>query len=163
MTIESITQDYVKQLLEYRDGVLYWKVSRGKAKVGAKAGYLNQIGYFQTQVNGKLYLNHRLIFLMHHGYLPQYLDHIDGNTLNNKIENLRAATLTQNQYNRKLNKNNSSGVKGVWWRKDIKKWRVSFKINGKEKSFGVFDNLELAEIVAQEARTKYHGAFVNHG
>ena len=62
MTIESITQDYVKQLLEYRDGVLYWKVSRGKAKVGAKAGYLNQIGYFQTQVNGKLYLNHRLIF-----------------------------------------------------------------------------------------------------
>lgn len=163
MTIESITQDYVKQLLEYRDGELYWKVSRGKAKVGAKAGYLNQIGYFQTQVNGKLYLNHRLIFLMHHGYLPQYLDHIDGNTLNNKIENLRAATLTQNQYNRKLNKNNSSGVKGVWWRKDIKKWRVSFKINGKEKSFGVFDNLELAELVAQEARTKYHGAFVNHG
>lgn len=163
MTIESITQDYVKQLLEYRDGVLYWKVSRGKAKVGAKTGYLNQIGYFQTQVNGKLYLNHRLIFLMHHGYLPQYLDHIDGNTLNNKIENLRAATLTQNQYNRKLNKNNSSGVKGVWWRKDIKKWRVSFKINGKEKSFGSYDDLELAELVAQEARTKYHGAFVNHG
>lgn len=163
MTIKSITQNELLKLFEYCDGVLYWKVSKGKAKVGSKAGYLNQIGYFQTQVSGKLYLSHRLIFLMHHGYLPQYLDHIDGNTLNNKIENLRTATLTQNQYNRKLNKNNSSGVKGVWWRKDIKKWRVSFKINGKEKSFGVFNNLELAELVAQEARTKYHGSFANHG
>ena len=87
MTKESITQDYVKQLFEYRDGELYWKVKYSqRVKIGAKAGALDGDEYFRISINGKRYLNHRLIFLMHHGYLPEYLDHIDGNPSNNKIE-----------------------------------------------------------------------------
>jgi hypothetical protein len=163
MTIEIITQDYVKQLFEYRDGNLYWKVNAGKIKVGAKAGTPNQNGYFQTRINGKRYLNHRLIFLMHHGHLPKYLDHINGNPSNNKIENLRAATLTENQHNRKLGKDNTSGYKGVSWFKAKNKWRVRIEVNKVSKFFGYFDDLELAELVAQEARNKYHGEFANHG
>jgi hypothetical protein len=164
MTKESITQDYVKQLFEYRDGELYWKVKYSqRVKIGQKAGALDGDEYFRISINGKRYLNHRLIFLMHHGYLPEYLDHIDGNPSNNKIENLRAATLTQNQHNRKLGKDNTSGVKGVCWHKIKKKWQVQMRINNKVKHFGYFKNLELADLVAQEARNKYHGAFANHG
>ncbi len=164
MTKEIITQDYVKQLFEYRDGELYWKVKYSqRVKIGAKAGALDGDEYFRISINGKRYLNHRLIFLMHHGYLPEYLDHIDGNPSNNKIENLRAATLTQNQHNRKLGKDNTSGVKGVCWHKIKKKWQVQLRINNKVKHFGYFKNLELADLVAQEARNKYHGAFANHG
>jgi hypothetical protein len=164
MTIESITQDYVNQLFEYRDGELYWKVkSSKKILIGEKSGAKRKDGYCLTGINGKGYLNHRLIFLMHHGYLPECLDHIDGNRLNNKIKNLRPATMTQNAYNSKLKKDNSSGVKGVSWHKQANKWQVRVRINGKRKNFGVFDNLELADLVAQEIRNKYHGAFVNHG
>jgi hypothetical protein len=164
MTKEIITQDYVKQLFEYRDGELFWKVKYSqRVKIGAKAGALDGDEYFRISINSKRYLNHRLIFLMHHGYLPEYLDHIDGNPSNNKIENLRAATLTQNQHNRKLGKDNTSGVKGVCWHKIKKKWQIQMRINNKVKHFGYFDDLELADLVAQEARDKYHGAFANHG
>jgi hypothetical protein len=164
MTKEIITQDYLNQLFEYRDGVLYWKVNHsGKILIGKKAGSLNSHGYFYTQITGKRYQNHRLIFLMHSGYLPKYLDHIDNNPLNNKIENLREATISQNQCNRKLDKTNTSGVKSVNWHKQANKWQVRIRINGKRKSFGLFEDLDLAELVAQEARTKYHGAFANHG
>jgi hypothetical protein len=164
MTIESITQELVQHLFDYRDGELYWRVkpsNRVRIHIGQKAGTLNIRGYFSTKINRKLYFNHRLIFLMHYGYLPDYLDHIDGNRVNNKVENLREATLSQNQHNRKLSKNNTSGVKGVSWQKN--KWRVQIRLNDKLKSFGSYDDLELAELVAQEARTKYHGSFTNHG
>ena len=163
MTIESITQDYVKQLFEYRDGVLYWKVSVGRAKVGKKAGNLSGNGYFALGLNKKYYLIHRIVFLMHHGNLPKFIDHVDGNPLNNKIENLRSATFSQNQQNKKLSEKNTSGVKGVSWHKSTNKWEVQFSVNKKHKYFGLYDDLELAELVAQEARNKYHGAFANHG
>lgn len=164
MTIESITQDYVKQLFEYRDGELYWKIKHSRnVWIGRKVGSKTQRGYYQLQLNKKFYLNHRIIFLMHHGYLPEYLDHIDGNPSNNKIENLRAATLTQNQYNTKLHKNNNSGFKGVSWCNTTNNWRVRIQIKKVGKVIGYFDDLELAGLVAQEARNKYHGEFANHG
>jgi hypothetical protein len=158
-----ITQELTHRLFEYRDGELYWKVSVGSVKAGAKAGTLKQPGYFKTRIDGKFYLNHRLIFLMHHGHLPEYLDHIDNNPSNNRIENLRAATLTENKYNSKLSKNNTSGVKGVSWYKAENNWRVKIYVNGKQKHFGYFEDLELADLVATMAREKYHGAFANHG
>jgi hypothetical protein len=164
MTTESITQDYVKQSFEYRDGELYWKVKPSKKiSIGKKAGNKREDGYCLTMVNGKRYLNHRLIFLMHHGCLPEFIDHIDGNPSNNKIENLRAAKSTENQHNRKLGKDNTSGVKGVDWHARSKKWMVRIRVNNKRKYFGSFDNLELAGLVAQEARNKYHREFANHG
>jgi hypothetical protein len=164
MTTESITQDYVKQLFKYRDGELYWKNSPAHSvRIGQKAGTLKPTGYYQIKIKEKKYLNHRLIFLMYHGYLPKILDHIDGNRANNKIENLREVTLVQNQHNRKINKNNSSGVKGVSWRKLVNKWEVKICVNNKRKHLGFFADLELAELVAQEARNKYHGSFANHG
>ena len=158
MTKEIITQDYVKQLFEYRDGVLYWKVNKGKVRLGQKAGTLNN-NYYRVQINGKQYRNHRIIFLMHHGFLPKHLDHIDGNKLNNKIENLREATHSQNMMNVKIKKNNTSGTKGVCFDKQRKKWLVRITIQNKDIHLGRFDDLELAELVAIEGRDKYHKSF----
>jgi hypothetical protein len=164
MTKEIITQDYVKQLFEYRDGALYWKISlNSRSIIGKKAGSLSSKGYFRVSINGKTRYIHRLIFLMHHGYVPKIIDHKDGNSLNNKIENLRSATYFENCMNAKLSKTNTSGVKNVCWYKGRDKWHVRVSINGKEKSFGYFDDLELADLVAQEVRDKYHGKFANHG
>jgi hypothetical protein len=157
-----ITQELVRELFDYCDGVLYWKTSRGKSKAGKVAGKINSKGYHAVGVNKKLYLAHRLIYLYHHGILPKYIDHVDGNKLNNTIENLRECTLAQNSANSKAQKNNTSGAKGVFWIKRIKSWQVSLSVNGKRKHIGNFKDFELAELVAIEAREKYHKDFARH-
>lgn len=165
MTIESISQKELLELFEYRDGVLYWKINKphSRYKAGDIAGRTVKNGYRQICVNRIRILNHQIVFKMFHGYVPKTIDHIDQNPENNRIENLRAATIGQNQYNSKVSSRNKSGVKGVCWNKSYKKWHVQVSVNGKQTNFGLYDDLELADLVAQEARNKYHGDFANHG
>jgi hypothetical protein len=158
-----ITKEELNNLFDYVDGNLIWKINaRSNHVKGSKAGCIKGSGYIYIKINNKLYLAHRLIFLMHHGFLPKCIDHIDGNKTNNKIENLREATNQENQYNRKLSKNNKSGIKGISWNKLVKKWQIYLSINGKNISFGFFDDLELAELIINEAREKYHGKFARN-
>lgn len=141
--MNEITQDLVKELFTYKNGNLYWKVHipRSTMKINDKAGSLNKNnGYYKIKINQKLYLGHRLIFLYHHGYLPKYVDHIDGNKQNNNIENLREITKSQNGMNRKSNKNSSSKYKGVSWAKHVNKWLVQIRINNKGINLGYFIN-----------------------
>ena len=163
-TTDKLTQDLLKELFEYRDGVLYWKVAKAnKIKVGDAAGSLNKTsGYFFTMINRKKYSNHRLIFLMHHGYLPQCLDHIDGNKINNRIENLRPATISENGRNSKTPKNNTSGIKGVSWYARYKKWQAQLMINREVKYLGYFKTIEQAEEAVKKAREELHGEFARH-
>ena len=106
----------------------------------------------------------RIIFLLHNGYLTKdkEIDHADGNSLNNKINNLRESTRDQNQHNAKLQKNNKSGVKGVSWNVKSKKWRVTIMVNKKRYNFGLYEKLEDAIKVAIEARKKLHGEFMRN-
>lgn len=152
---EDLTKEKLHELFEYRNGDLYWRQS--------KAGTIDGSGYFQTGIRGKYFKNHRLIFLMHHGYLPALIDHIDGNRLNNKIENLRAATRSQNSFNSAMSKSNRTGVKGVSWREQMKKYRARIYANKKTYELGHFEKLEDAEKAVMEARKKYHGEFANKG
>lgn len=147
----------------YEDGALYWKVNVKGRKSGDRIGSLRPDGYRRLMLNGKLFFEHRIIFLMHNGFLPEFIDHIDGNRANNRIENLREATKQQNGFNQKIAKRNISGVKGVCWIKKRNKWLVQLMINYKCKHIGYFEKIELAELAAQEARSKYHGEFANHG
>jgi len=140
----------------------YWKKARSGIKIGQKAGSLEKNGYLRIRFNTKKYLVHRLVFLYHYDYLPKYVDHIDGNPLNNDISNLRPATFAQNKLNTKLQKNNTSGYKNVTWSKSQKKWRVNLLLKGKNVNFGGYDDIELADLVAQEARKKYHKDFARH-
>lgn len=158
-----ITHEKLKQIFEYENGKLLWKIRHGShGQIGKTVGYLNTKGYFQTKINKKSYLLHRLIFLYHHGFLPKIIDHIDGNPTNNRIENLRQATSSENLFNSSLSKNNKSGYKNVQWNKKSNKWRVRLIINGKDKDFGYFDDVELAGLVAEEARNLMHKEFARH-
>lgn len=154
------TQQLMHELFDYHDGNLYWKVkSSTKVSIGDKAGSVTAKGYCQISIKGWLYLAHRLIYLMHRGNLPWCIDHIDGDPSNNRIENLRAATLTENMANRPINSNNTSGFKNVYKSKNGKKWIVVLKLKDKQKYFGTYDDIELASLVATEARAKYHKEF----
>lgn len=159
----TLTKEYLHQVFEYRDGHLYFKKQTGnRIKIGEKAGSLTSAGYFCTTIYKKPYLIHRLIYMMFNGFITDQIDHIDGNKQNNKIENLRLASNTQNQHNAKMRKDNNSGFKGVYWQKSTNKWAVSVSVNKKRLYFGCFKDIELAELVAIEARDKYHGKFARH-
>jgi len=155
----TLTQEQAKSLFNYKDGVLYWKQNVGKIKAGTKAGSILNSGYCSIVFNGTRYQAHRLVYLLHHGYLPEYIDHIDGNRLNNLIANLRPATKSQNALNKRFDAKNTSGFRNVYWHKGYKKWRVSLMVGRKTVHIGSFDDLELAGLVAAEARKKYHGEF----
>jgi hypothetical protein len=158
----SITQEYLRSLFDYEDGNLYWKVKRNGVKPDKKAGNHCGNGYFGIMIDDKGYKLHRMIFLFHHGYLPKYLDHKDGNRGNNRIENLRECTHQENIQNRAAPKNNTTGIKNVVWVELRKRWLVKVK-----HANGIYYKhlkcLELADLVATEARDKFHGKFANHG
>lgn len=159
----GLTKEYLNELFEYRDGKLYWKVQKGcRGKIGAFAGTDNGKGYLKVQIDGVKHFVHRIVWIMHYGEAPKRLDHKDTNKLNNRIENLRPATGTENGLNRGAPKHNTSGIKGVSWHKKHGKWYVCMKVLGKQKFFGLFEDIELAELVAIEAREKYHGEFARH-
>lgn len=100
-----------------------------------------------------------MIWLWHGNEDSSELDHINDNNTDNRIENIRSASRSQNMWNTGLAKNNTSGVKGVTWKADKHKWRVRIGVNGKRIHIGDFADFELAELVAFEARAKYHGQF----
>lgn len=104
---------------EAETGILTWKVKRiGRGCiVGREVGSVKSDGRYRSVfLNGKRLYVHRVIWQMLNGEIVygNCIDHIDGNGLNNRIENLRLVTLTENQRNRKLSKNNSTGIYGVF-------------------------------------------------
>ena len=157
MIFKDIDHNLVKTLFYYKDGDLYWK------KNNRKAGCLKPTGYIVVEVNNKNMMAHRLIWMYHFGKVDQFIDHIDGNKSNNKIENLRLATKSQNCLNKKITTLNTTGCKGVRFRKDTGKYETRISYNKNRIILGSFDNLELADLVAKEARDKYHKGFANHG
>ena len=163
MDAQILTQESLYKLFDYRNGELFWKTTSTKRKAGKKAGFLDSKGYWSIGINYKLYKAHRIIFVLKKGINPKEIDHIDGNPLNNRIENLREVSRQQNQLNRKIPKNNKTGFKNVLWIKKSKKWCVRVRVNGVQTYFGYYDDLELADLIATEVRDKYHREFANHG
>jgi hypothetical protein len=156
-----LTKKRCDELFEYRDGFLYRKQKTRGALIGAIAGNQRKNGYFHVRVDGQRQLWHRIIFVMHFSWEPEIVDHIDGNQSNNKIENLRAATKSQNQQNRRRNKNCSSGIKGVF-RSPNNLWCAQVNVQKQIVFKKFFDDIELAQFAVEEARRKYHGNFAKH-
>ncbi len=99
---------------------------------------------------------HRLLIKIPNGF---QIDHIDGNGLNNQKLNLRIATASQNQINRGKQKNNTSGFKGVFGRKDKNKWRAQIKFHGKTKHLGYADDKIEAARIYNKAAVERFGEF----
>ena len=159
----QLTQELVKSLFNYRDGILYWKKIdvKNQVKIGDKAGTLNDGRYYRTKINIGLHYNHRIIFLYHHGYLPKQIDHIDQNKLNNKIENLREATHSQNGMNRKSCKNTSSKYKGVSWIKCDNMWIAQIGMNNKLEYIDRFKSEIEAALAYNKCAIKLFGGYAN--
>lgn len=102
--------------------------------------------YLITTLQGEHHYLHRLVWLYHHGWLPERIDHIDRNTRNNRIENLRPCTSAQNQYNSARKRNNRSGAKGVVFHPACKSrpWQAKIVVNGKVHSLGYYATVEAA-------------------
>jgi hypothetical protein len=161
-TDHILTKEYLNELFEYKDGNLFWK----KAKVGTAKGSLagtKSHHYYQVCINYKIYRNHRLIWIFHNGNTENCIDHINGNTFDNRIENLRSCNISENLWNSKKPKNNTSGIKGVSWDKKRKRWRARVLYKNQEFHVGFFVNLEEAKIKLQQKRESLHSQFCNHG
>lgn len=162
----ELTQERVKELFTYSDGFLYHKSHRIKAMGYTKVDYLHKYNHgdrYTTSINKKCFLCSRLIFLYHHGYMPQLVDHIDRNTQNDRIENLRPATRNQNNSNVTCHKNGTSKYLGVYsrFRYNHITWVAGIKSNGKQNHLGHFKTENDAAKAYNAAAIIYHGEFAN--
>jgi hypothetical protein len=150
-----ITQSLVRELFDYRDGLLIWKTKRNGTRDCGGAGHLNKSGYMTVQINGRLYRSHRVIFLWHHGFLPEEIDHINRIKNDNRIENLRAVSHSENCTNRGVRSDNPTGVSGVSWNEKLNKWRVRITINKNRKELGLFSNFDDAVKARRSAEINF--------
>lgn len=93
----------------------------------------------------------------------EQVDHINGNGLDNRRDNLRLATYIENNRNAKRRIDNASGYKGVYWKEKNKKWCAQIRVNKKQIYLGLFDTKEQAYEAYCQAADKYFGEFANHG
>lgn len=172
---QILTQSYVKSRFHYSDGKIYHKKKTSNERdskrwnsrfSGKEAGCKDKNGYIILCliINGKQknFKAHRIIYLMHYGFIPEFIDHIDQNPSNNEISNLRSSNNPQNQRNRKIGKNNTSGCIGVSYYPRLEKFRSSIHSYGNYHNLGFFCDFFQAVCARKSAEIKY-GFHKNHG
>lgn len=162
---DALSHQKLNEIINYDpgSGEFAWKIKIGpRCKVGAALGRVRYDGYLDTQIAGRKYLLHRLAWLYVTGGWPKIqIDHKDGNRANNRFENLREATASQNSCNRQLSSENCSGFKGVYWHAANRKWCAQIKVAGRRKFLGSFATIHLACDAYAEAARSMHGEFAN--
>lgn len=147
-----------REIFDYRDGKLYWKIKTGKKSVvGRKVGSITPGGYIETRVDNERHYIHRLVWLWHHGYLPEnYLDHINRDRADNRIENLREVSQSCNIRNSNLSKASTSGFTGVSYSEARGKWEAYIKVDYKKINLGRHNTIEEAIRARYDAEIKYN-------
>lgn len=168
-----LTADKLRELLDYDPdtGAFTWRArapvtSRARAwntKWAGKAAGGPKQGYVKIKIAGIFHNAHRLAWLHFHGCWPEgLLDHEDRDGANNRIGNLRQSTHAQNAVNRAVQKNSSSGVRGVTWNKHAGKWQAAICVTGKSLYLGCYaEQSEAAEAFTRAAALHY-GEFAPH-
>jgi hypothetical protein len=159
---KGVSPERFREVLRYESltGHLYWTNAFGVRHKGKRAGYPDKTNRRIIHVDGVTFLEHRVIWEMHHGPIPfgLLIDHQDHDTLNNRIENLRLVTRAENQRNMSMNRRNTSGTSGVDWQTRPQKWRARIA----DKHLGLFDTKEEAVKARLEAQVAL-GFHKNHG
>jgi hypothetical protein len=172
-------KDYLLECFRYEDGKLYWLPRprehfsndyawriHNSREAGNEAG---AIGGYEGQkrciisINKEKFMRYRIVWAIHHGDCPFRIDHKDRNSLNDRIENLRPASQSQNNANSAIRSNNTSGYKGVRWDKTLKRWRAYLHFNGNQCYLGSFESAEEAHEVYMKAARDHFGEFATDG
>jgi|SRR6188768_3620018 len=162
--LEPITKEQIQFRLHYdsETGVFTWKVAQYH-RIGKTAGTIRlskKCKYIQIKLNGKFYQAHRLAWMYVYSKWPKgEIDHINGDGLDNRIDNLRDVTGIENGRNKKLHTKNTSGVMGVCFHAARNKWRARINTNIELGSF----NTKEEAIIARKAKEKEFGYHENHG
>lgn len=166
---ELPSRERLRELFDYRDGWLYFKVNLvagGKyIFIGEKAGYSTANGRVALRIDGYAFLVHRLVWAWHFGQTPVDMDvhHINGDRSDNRIENLRLASHSNTMASAGLSKSNTSGLKGVSFSSERAKWVAQITVNYQHMALGRFDTKEEAHAAYCAAADKYFGEFANFG
>ena len=144
------SQKVLHDNFDYVDGNLVWKKAGSGRTVGTIAGIVRPDGYRQIKLNCSIYFAHRLTWMYVHGEDPgdQVLDHINHKRNDNRIENLRLASHSLNQFNR-------LGVKGYHYETARDKFAATIVIDGKKRLLGRFDTEQAASNAYQQALTDH--------
>lgn len=164
--MSDITADEARELLDYdpETGILTRKIrTSSRVQVGAPAGTVNRGSYVRIRLKSKLYLGHRLAWLIMTGdFPPAQIDHINGNIRDNRWQNLRAVTGQENDRNRAVRRDSSSGVMGVRRHNRADGWVARITVSGRRINLGYFKTLDEA-VAARKAAEAEHGYHENSG
>lgn len=154
----ELTQAYIREIFNYDPLTGHFTRTTGPRR-GSIAGYLDPSrGYVRIRVDKQFHAAHRLAWLYMTGAWPKdQIDHINLDKSDNRLENLREASHTQNQQNRRPQRNNTSGFKGVRWHQ--KTWNAEIHLNKRTIHIGCFDSPEAAHAAYQAAATQLFGAY----
>lgn len=163
---DALTAERLREVLNFdpQTGVFTRRTKTTRSPVGEVVGSMHHKGYLRMSVDGRIYWAHRLAWLHEKGEWPNgALDHINRIRTDNRIANLREASSAENNCNVTIPKTNTSGVKGVSWNEECRKWRVKVVMNRKPYYGGMFSCIEDANQVVTALRAKLHGAFSTDG
>ena len=141
-------------------GILKWRYPQGNARIGVPAGNIDKEGYSVISVLGQKHRLHRVIWVYNFGDIPptHYVDHINGDKLNNRLANLRLVTSKQSAANRGTFKSSKTGVRGVCRKGG--KYTAQLQRNGVKTNLGVFNTIEEASSAYRVAAEEYYGEHI---
>ena len=179
------SQEVLRQLLDYSPatGRLFWRerpaeffygeghktkdhlAAMWNARCAGEECFLgvSATGYRRGSIFAIKHFAHRVIWEMQIGGCPDVIDHINGDKLDNRLRNLRSASISENAYNSRLSRSNQSGFKGVSWKEEKKKWRAVIKVGVRQIHLGYFSDPIVAHKAYCKAAAEYAGAFARTG
>lgn len=176
MIKDDISAEELRKLLRYEPetGKLFWlprpadmfasvrDANAWNARFAGSEAFIStdKDGYRRGAIFCRRHFAHRIIWLFVYGEWPvEQIDHINGDTSDNRLENLREATRSENSMNQRRPSNNTSGFKGVYWHKKRHEWRAAIQVYGVKKHLGVFNSAEDAYDAYVSAAKVHHGAY----
>jgi hypothetical protein len=165
MIAKQLDIEYLNETFNYNPltGDITWKKKGNRRLVGARAGSKGKLGYICIGIHGTIFKAHRVAFTMFYSRNPiGVIDHINSDPSDNRISNLREATLKNNAANCKTSINNTSGIKGVHYSTRYRKWVVQVQRDKKRCWIGCYKTKEEAQKARIAAAQAEYGEFAKH-